>query len=91
MSNFDPKHILNIDNWVRLGFTALFYVIFMYSYLLLCVLILASFATLLLSGKPNEQVRDFGNSLSSYIYQICLFVTYNSDVKPFPFDKWPKE
>jgi hypothetical protein len=91
MSKFDPKHIMNIDNWARLGFMALFFIAFMFAHYLLGLIIILSFATLLFSGNPNEQVRDFGKSFSSYIYQICLFITYNSDVKPFPLDKWPKE
>jgi hypothetical protein len=42
------------------------------------------------SGQTNENLRFFGASLATYIYQALMFVTYNSDEKPFPFAPWPE-
>lgn len=43
----------------------------------------------LLGNKPNENLRNFGESLSSYLYQIARYVTFNTDTRPFPFGEWP--
>ena len=34
-------------------------------------------------------MKNFGASLARYVYQCLLFVTYNTDSKPFPFGEWP--
>ena len=31
-----------------------------------------------------------GQSLSTYIYQILTFLTFNSNEHPYPFGAWPK-
>jgi Domain of unknown function (DUF4389) len=41
------------------------------------------------SGQTNDNLRYFGASLALFVYQALLFVTYNSDDKPFPFAPWP--
>ena len=47
------------------------------------------FLTLLLTGSDNKNLRNFGQSLASWIFQIMQFLTFNSNSKPFPFDDWP--
>ena len=42
------------------------------------------------TGRTNENLRYFGASLAQFIFQTLLFVTYNSDTKPFPFSEWPE-
>ncbi|MFC1748827.1 DUF4389 domain-containing protein [Pseudomonadota bacterium] len=48
------------------------------------------FLLVLFSGKPNEQLLEFGKSLSIYTYQIMLFLTFNREEHPYPFTDWPK-
>jgi hypothetical protein len=43
----------------------------------------------LFTGATNARLREFGQSLAVFIYQIVLFVTFNSDERPFPFGPWP--
>jgi hypothetical protein len=46
----------------------------------------------LITGSPNVPLIAFGKSLATYTYQIVLYLTFNSDVRPFPFDAdWPYE
>jgi hypothetical protein len=42
-----------------------------------------------LTGQTNGNLKNFGASLARYIYSCLLFVTYNSDDKPYPFAQWP--
>ena len=41
------------------------------------------------TGQVNDNLKIFGASLARYVYNCLLFVTYNSDDKPFPFGEWP--
>jgi hypothetical protein len=43
----------------------------------------------LFKGQVNESVLPFGQNLSTYIYQITLFLTFNTDDMPFPFMDFP--
>ena len=71
-----------------------FYIIlfaFIYSIaeVVLAAVVLFQFLTTLFTGNKNERLLEFGNNLSSFIYQILKYLTYNSDDKPYPFDEWP--
>lgn len=55
------------------------------------VVIVAQFITVLFTAKTNPKLLSFGQSLSQYQYQILLFLTYNSEVHPYPFGDWPEE
>ena len=39
--------------------------------------------------KPNENLLSFSIKLRNYLSQIIDFVTYSSDLKPFPFSPFP--
>ncbi len=49
-----------------------------------------TFGFKLATGKPQPKVKEFGDSLSTYVYQVVSFMTYKSEDKPFPFQEWPK-
>ena len=43
------------------------------------------------NGQPNEQLTDFGKSLSKWVSQDAEYLTYASEEKPFPWAKWPSQ
>tara|TARA_A100001011_G_scaffold332492_1_gene359642 strand:- start:254 stop:592 length:339 start_codon:yes stop_codon:yes gene_type:complete len=43
-----------------------------------------------ISGADNEKLRELGQSLSKWVFQTLMFVTFNSEKKSFPFDDWPE-
>ena len=47
------------------------------------------FITLLFKGQVNEVMIPFGQNLSTYLYQITLFLTFKTDDMPFPFVPFP--
>ena len=52
---------------------------------------LAQFVVMLFTSGPNDKLTELGYSISTFSYQIMLYVTYNSDSRPFPFDEvWPE-
>ena len=53
--------------------------------------IVLQFLIVLLSGEKNARLGDFGGQLASYTQQLIRYLTFNSEEKPFPFDRnWPK-
>jgi len=51
--------------------------------------VILQFVLMVLNDTPNAQLLAFGKSLSRYTYQVMLFLTFNSEVQPYPFSEWP--
>jgi hypothetical protein len=79
----EPSHWLRI--LFMLGFAVVLYVVGM----VVLVLTLAQILFSLLTGKDNPNLRSLGSSLSRYIFEILMFLTYNSEIRPFPFTPFP--
>ena len=47
------------------------------------------FASVLFTRRPFEPPLPFARSLSAYIAGIALFLTWTSDIKPWPWSPWP--
>ncbi|MEX0963412.1 MAG: DUF4389 domain-containing protein [Pseudohongiellaceae bacterium] len=77
--------------WIRVLFMVLFGIA---SYLLILPLIIilsiAQALFSLITGKPNANLRYFSATLELYVSQIIKFLTYLSEVKPFPFSDLPE-
>ncbi len=43
----------------------------------------------LFTGSNNEPLKATGKSLTDYIYEVFMFLTFNSENRPFPFKAWP--
>lgn len=78
------------DKWMRALFMVLFLFILWILKILFYAIVVLQFLIVLVTDKVNERLLHFSKSLSTYSYQIYLFITYNSDEKPFPFGDWPK-
>lgn len=54
----------------------------------LIALIVGQILFRVVSKQPNEPMRRLGKQLSGYLYQILLYLSFNSEEKPFPFQAW---
>ena len=54
------------------------------------VVAVLQFLLVLITGEGNSNLRDLGQGASKWTYQAYMFVTFNSDNKPFPFSDWPE-
>ncbi len=88
MKNF-ISHIKSLSLWVRLAYMLLFLLLLSFVRVILLLVIGGQFLTLLITGADNKNLRSFGQSLASWIFQTMQFLTFNSDTKPFPFADWP--
>ena len=84
-----PESLRSEAQWRRILFMLLFaFAIWLCGFILfLTAAVLAVFS--LITGEPNCHLKRFGSSLSCYYYQLVLYLTFNSEVKPFPFAPWP--
>jgi len=81
-------NLKKLSTWKRLFFMLLFAVIMALVRMLVWAVVLLQVGSLLLTGKVNNHILNFGRSLSVYIYHILLFLTFNTDSLPFPFADW---
>lgn len=83
------KQLLVKDKWMRLLFMVLFAFIGYMVRFAAVLLVVLQFFTVLFTGTANPTLLQFGKILSTYTYQILLFLTYNSEEKPYPFGPLP--
>jgi len=58
--------------------------------IILIAVVVFQFILKLLTGDTNERLLKLGQHISTYIYQIALFLSFNSNQHPYPFGAWPK-
>lgn len=78
-----PKH------WVRLVYMVLFAFFLYIAAFVIGALVVVQFLFSLITGSDNLKLRTFSHSLTVYIQQALMFLTFNSEFKPFPFADWP--
>lgn len=76
--------------WMRGLYMLIFIVLLWVAKFVAFVVITVQFLTVLFTAEANEKLVKFGKSLSLYQYEIMLFLTYNSEVHPYPMGEWPE-
>ena len=84
------NNVKSLPTWQRLFFVLLYLVV-------ACVIVEAVFVTvvllqcgfLLLSGKKNNNLLQFADSVLRYYVQVLEYLCFKSDERPFPFKPWP--
>ncbi|MSR12003.1 MAG: DUF4389 domain-containing protein [Gammaproteobacteria bacterium] len=78
------------SSWIRvlfmLGYAILLYVIVAP---VIIVLMIVQALFVLITGTYNSNLKYLGAALAQYVQQIFLFISYNSELKPFPFADFP--
>jgi hypothetical protein len=83
------QNVSSSNTWGRLLFMLLFGVIYSVAEIVLLAVVVVQFLFVLFSGEKNPRLLKFGKELSMFVYQVFLFLTFNTEDKPFPFDQWP--
>ncbi len=89
MNDEIKQKILDKETWLRGLYMLLFILISGVARFVIAVVVLFQFFSVLFTGNTNAQLLTLGQNLSTYIYQITLFLTFNSERRPFPFGDWP--
>lgn len=54
----------------------------------LIALIIGQILFRVVSKEANEPMLRLGKHISGYLYEILLYLSFNSDEKPFPYRSW---
>lgn len=81
--------LLSSEHWLRFVFMVLFAVVACVASYVVATVIVIQFIFALVTGSGADRLTAFGGSLSTYLFQILQYLTYNSEEKPFPFQDWP--
>ncbi len=82
------KNISSSSIWIRGFFMILYFIVAYIVRFLILIISLFQFVYTIFIGNPNEKLVKFGNGLGSYAYQIIQFLTFNTELKPYPFSEW---
>lgn len=89
MSDDVVNNLKSPSQWLRVLFMILFaFVLYLAGIVLLGISLLQIIFSLA-TGTDNRNLRGLGAGLGTYIHDIIRFLTYNSEVKPFPFMPFP--
>ena len=84
------ENLKSRSTWLRLVFMIVMVLLYGISRVVVSAVIVLQFFHVLFTGRANPQLLKLGESLAAYTYQIVLYLTFNTEVRPFPFDgDWP--
>ena len=90
MEQQTKTYLLNSETWIRLLYMILFGLLSILARMVVWIVAVLQFLLVLITGADNKNLRDLGQGASKWTYQAFLFLTFNSDDKPFPFSDWPE-
>ncbi len=76
--------------WQRALYMLLFVLLYGVAEIVLTAVVVLQFLLVLITGSKNPRLLRLGQSLSTYVYQILRFLTFNTGHHPYPFGAWPK-
>lgn len=83
------ENLTRPEQWLRVLFMAALVVALYVVGLMLTLVTVGQVLFSLMTGSDNGNLRALGKSLTLYVRQILDFLTYNSEIKPFPFSPYP--
>jgi hypothetical protein len=72
--------------WVRFVFMVIYVVIANVVGIVAGLVTLLSFLVVLFTGDVNPKLQSAGDTIARYLADIVRYLTYNTEVRPFPFD-----
>ena len=85
------ENLIDEGIWMRGVFMILFLIAYNIVELLILLVALFQFVAVLFTGRINETVLRLGNNLSFFALETFQYLTFNSNLRPFPFSPWPDE
>jgi len=73
----------------RIFYTILFSFIGWVTLWVFTFVVLIQFGFLLITGQVNKNLKGFNKEIGLFLYDMIKYLSFQSDVKPFPFRDWP--
>ncbi len=84
------QHVKARSTWLRLFFMLVVVILYGVSRVVTGAVIVLQFFWLLFTGGTNARLLHLGQALATYTYHIILYLSFNTEQRPFPFDAdWP--
>lgn len=84
------ENLAKDSTWMRALYMVLFAILYSIAEIVIAVVVVFQFFAVLITGKANARLLKLGQGLSTYVYQVMLFLTFNSEYHPYPLGAWPK-
>lgn len=82
------RNVKQHQHWIRLIYMLILGVLLNLAGVVMWVLCGLQFLFVLGSGSDNRHLRNMARAIARFVEQALLYVSYNSDHKPFPFAPW---
>jgi Domain of unknown function (DUF4389) len=82
-------HLRSKSTWMRLVFMLICVALWAISRIVVGAVVVLQFLWVLVTGITNPRLTKLGQDLATYTYQIVLYLTFNTQRRPFPFNEWP--
>ena len=83
-------NIKSRSTWLRALFMLIYYVLIGLAGMVATFVVIVGFFWVLFTGEVNQQLRQAGQGIAAYIYEIVRYLTFSTDERPFPFgSEWP--
>ena len=86
MSSTESGHHGSGNFFVRLFYIVVYVIILGIVRFLLWGVLLVQIVMHLIGAAPNAGAQRLGQRVADYIYRIWLYLSYNTEEKPFPFN-----
>jgi hypothetical protein len=84
------ENLKSRTTWLRLLFMFIYGLIISLTGMVGTVIVVLGFFWVLFTGKVNRELRQIGQAIATYIFEMIRYMTFNTDDKPFPFGgAWP--
>ena len=85
------KNLKSKSIWMRLVFMLIIAFLYSVSRIVVGAVVVVQFLWVLFTNETNAKLQAFGKSLAIYTNQIILYLTFNTEARPYPFDlDWPE-
>jgi hypothetical protein len=79
----------NAEIFSRVFYTVLFCFIGWMTLWVFTFVVLIQFGFLLITGQVNKNLKGFNKEIGLFLYDMIKYLSFQSNVKPFPFRDWP--
>ena len=79
------ENLKSRTTWLRLLFMFIYGLIISLTGMVGTVIVVLGFFWVLFTGKVNRELRQIGQAIATYIFEMIRYMTFNTDDKPFPF------
>lgn len=80
------ENVKSRDTWLRLLYMLVIGVCYFITRIVFFPVVVLQFLWVLFTGETNKHLHSLSQWLASYTYRMMIYLAFNSDERPFPFE-----